>query len=205
MGTVRVAIGLKAHSGWSCLVVLGDIDGEYQVVDRRRVELVDEGTGLWAAQPYHAAEGLDLTDAKNLVERGIEASRRVAIKEMQAVVDRSRRLQHDIVACAVLEPDPMPDWSTADILSVHFRMHKAEGVLFPEALARAAEACGLKLVLVREKQLWQDAEQELALARSALVNRIAAIGKIVGPPWGRDQKNAALAAMIVLRRRHGQA
>jgi hypothetical protein len=140
-----------------------------------------------------------------MVKRGVEASRRIAIQEMQAIVARSRELQHEIVACAVLEPDPMPDWSTADILSVHFRMHKAEGVLFPESVARAAEACALKLVLVREKRLWQDAEQELALAHGALVNRIAAIGKVVGPPWGRDQKNAALAAMIVLRKCHGQA
>jgi hypothetical protein len=198
VGTVRVAYGLKAHSGWSCLVVLGAVGAGYQVIDRRRIELVEENTASWAAQPYHAAAGLDPADARDMVTRGIEAARRVAVKEMQGAVKRSRELQHDIVACAVIVPEPMPDWSTEEILSVHFRMHKAEGELFPDALARAADACGLQLVAVREKPLFEQAEKELVIARSALTKRIAALGKAAGPPWGKDQKNAALAAMIAL-------
>ncbi len=198
METVRVAFGLKAHSGWSCLVVLGAEDAGYRVIDRRRIELVEEGTASWAAQPYHAAERSDPKEALDIVRRGIEAARRVAAEEMRAAVQRSRELQHDMVACAVLVPEPMPDWSTDEILSVHFRMHKAEGVLFPDALARAADACGLNLVAVREKRLWEEAEKELVIARSALMDRIAALGKAAGPPWARDQKSAALAAMIAL-------
>jgi len=174
------------------------VDAGYHVIDRRRIELVEQGTGSWAAQPYHAADGMDPDKARDIVSRGIEAARRVAVKEMQAAVKRSRELQHDIVACAVLVPEPMPDWSTAEILSVHFRMHKAEGVLFPDALAKAANACGLNLVAVREKRLWEEAEEELAIARSTLMERIAALGKAAGPPWGKDQKTAALAAMIAL-------
>jgi hypothetical protein len=198
MGTLRVAYGLKAHSGWSALVVLGAVGAGYHVVDRRRIELVEENTASWAAQPYHAAKRSDAHEAESIVRRGIEAARRAAVKEMQAAQKRSRELEHDVVACAVLMPEPMPDWSTEAILSVHFRMHKAEGVLFPDALARAAAACGLHLVAVREKLLWERAEKELATARSALMNRIAALGKAAGPPWGKDQKSAALAAMIAL-------
>lgn len=200
VGKTRVAFGLKAHSGWSCLVVLGAEDAGYHVLDRRRIELVERGTAPWASQPYHAAEGLDLVEARDIVRRGIEAARRVAVMEMQAAVERSRELLHDIVACAVLVPEPMPDWSTDEILSVHFRMHKAEGVLFPDALARAADACRLKYLAVREKELWQTAEKELVIAPSTLMDRIVALGKAAGPPWGKDQKNAALAAMIALEK-----
>jgi hypothetical protein len=196
--TVRVAFGLKAHSGWSALVVLAAAGAGYRVIDRRRIELVEVGTASWARQPYHAARGLDPDEAQDIVRRGIEAARRIAVKEMQAAVERSRQLQHEIVASAVLVPTPMPDWSTAEILSVHFRMHKAEGVLFPDALAKAASACGLNLVAVREKLLWEQAEKELAVARSALMTMIAALGKAAGPPWGKDQTSAALAAMIAL-------
>jgi hypothetical protein len=32
-----------------------------------------------------------------------------------------------------------------------------------------------------------------------LLKRVAALGKSVGPPWGKDQKDAALAAMIALQ------
>jgi hypothetical protein len=38
------------------------------------------------------------------------------------------------------------DFVAREILAVHFRTHKAEGARFRAALARAAEACGLKFL-----------------------------------------------------------
>ena len=57
----------------------------------------------------------------------------------------------------------MPAWSVDEILAVHFRMHKAEGVLFREALAGAATKCGLRLVQVPEKELDAHAARALAV------------------------------------------
>jgi hypothetical protein len=95
----------------------------------------------------------------------------------------------------------MPDWTVDEILAVHFRMHKAEGVLFRDALAGAARSCRLKLLEVPEKQLDEQAERALATSVSSLRKTIASLGKSVGPPWGKDQKDAALAAMIALQGR----
>jgi hypothetical protein len=184
---MRVALGFKAHSGWAALVCIGSAREGLQVVDRCRIELIDPGE-TWAKMPYHAAEESKGEAARSLVARGIESAHRVAAREMRDVVARLRDGQHDVVACAVLTPDPMPKWSTEDILAVHFRMHKAEGVLFPEALCRAAEACGLELVAVPEKQL--DIER--------FSKTVAVLGKSVGAPWGKDQKIASVAAMIAL-------
>ncbi len=179
------------------------MDAGYQVIDRRRIELVEVGMASWARQPYHAAQRLDPDGARDIVRRGIDAARRAAVREMQATVKRSRALQHEIVACALLVPEPMPDWSTEEILAVHFRMHKAEGVLFTDAIARAAARCGLHVIAVREKRLWEAAEKELATARGALMKTIAELGKAAGPPWAKDQKSAALAAMIALGKSPG--
>ena len=41
---MKVAFGVKAHSGWAALVVLGTVSGEHQVVARRRMELVAKET-----------------------------------------------------------------------------------------------------------------------------------------------------------------
>ena len=198
---MRVAVGLKAHSGWASLVVVGRRGGEYQVADRRRIELVAAEDTPWAKQPYHAAEGLHGDAARDLVARGVEAARRSAVREMRAALSRSHELGHEIVACAVLVPDPMPDWSTDEILAVHFRMHKAEGVLFPDVLVRGAAACELSVVVIPEKRLGEYAETSLARPISRLMKEIEALGKSVGAPWGKDQKSAALAAMIGL---HGK-
>jgi hypothetical protein len=192
---MKVAFGLKAHSGWAALVVVGRRADELVVVDRRRVELVEEE---WAKQPYHAANQLAADAARELVHRGIESARRVALREMQEAVKRERVRANEIVACAVLAANPMPDWTVDEILAVHFRMHKAEGVLFRETLARAAEACGLKLVAILEDRLTAHAEKVLRTPASSLLTKIAALGKAAGPPWGKDQKDAALAGVVAL-------
>jgi hypothetical protein len=168
------------------------------VVDQRRVELVEEADAPWARQPYHAAEGLPPNEARALVKRGIESARRLALRQIQAASKAAGAAGHDIAGCAVLVGEPMPDWSVDEILAVHIRMHKAEGVLFRDALARATEACGLRLVAIPEKTLTVHAQKVLAAPPAAFMKRIATIGKSVGPPWGKDQKDAALAAMVAL-------
>jgi hypothetical protein len=198
---MTVAFGLKAHSGWAALVVLGKDGGELQVVDRRRIELVEREEVSWAKQPYHAAEHLSAADARVLVERGVASARRIAVREIRMAVTRAIEAGHDVAACAVLAGDPMPDWAVDEILAVHVRMHKAEGVLFRDALARAAGTCTLKVVEVPEKQLDQHAERALDISLNSARKTIASLGKSVGAPWGKDQKDATLAAMIALHER----
>ncbi|MBI2947570.1 MAG: hypothetical protein HYY23_07980 [Verrucomicrobia bacterium] len=194
---MKVALGLKAHSGWAALVALGHGGNRLQVLGRRRIELVENG-GEWARQPYHAAEGLSRAEAEHVVRRSLQAARRCAVREISAEVNRLQETKHEVCACAVLVGDGMPDWSVEEILAVHFRMHKAEGVLFRDALMEAARECQLTLVAIPEKRLPEHAEQSLATPESRLLSEIAALGKSVGPPWGRDEKDAALAARIAL-------
>jgi hypothetical protein len=192
---MKVAFGMKAHSGWAALVVLGKRSDDLVVVDRRRIELVEEE---WAKQPYHAAEDLKPAAARDVVKRGVDSAHRIALREMRAAVKREQERENEITACAVLVAAPMPDWSVDQILAVHFRMHKAEGVLFRAALARAAEGCGLRLVAIPEKLLGKHAEKALGTPVSRLVKKVGTLGKSVGPPWGKDQKDAALAALVGL-------
>jgi len=197
---MKVAFGMKAHSGWAALVVLGRRGAELQVVDRRRIDLVEKDEEAWAKQPYHAAEPLKPEAARALVERGVETTRRVAVREISAAEQRARGAGHQVAACGVLTTAPMPGWTVDEILAVHFRMHKAEGVLFRDALVRAARACGLTAVEILEKQVEQQAEAVLATPLADLRKTLASLGKAAGPPWGKDQKEASLAAMIALAR-----
>jgi hypothetical protein len=195
---MKVAFGMKAHSGWAALVVVGERDGDLMVADRRRVELVEDE---WARQPYHAAEDLKPSAARDVVKRGVEAARRIAVREMRAAVKRERERGNEVRACAVLVAGPMPEWSVEEILAVHFRMHKAEGVLFRDVLCSAAKVCGLRLVEIPEKALTPHAEVALGIPASSLAKEILRLGKSAGPPWGKDQKEAALAALVALQGR----
>jgi hypothetical protein len=194
---MNIAFGLKAHSGWAALVALTQRDGEFFVVDRRRIELVEE---LWAKQPYHAAEQLEPNVARGLVKRGIAAANRIALREMRLAIKREQKRNNQVIGCGVLMTEPMPDWSVDEILAVHFRMHKAEGVLFREALSRAAKATNLSVVEIPDKTITAYATKELRMSADELNKMIAKLGKTCGPPWGKDQKEAALAAAVALRR-----
>jgi hypothetical protein len=192
---MNVVFGFKAHSGWAALVVVGKRRDEVVVVDRRRIELVEQS---WAKQPYHAAEGLERQKARDLVKRAVESVHRIALSEMKAAIKRERERKNEVVGCSVLVGTPMPGWTTDEILAVHFRMHKAEGVLFQVALLQAAEQCKLKTLPVLEKELMAQASSQLGTHPDLLVKQIGALGKSVGPPWGKDQKDAALAALMPL-------
>lgn len=192
---MNVVFGFKAHSGWAALVALGKSGRKYEVVARRRLELVDEE---WAKQPYHAAEELPTTEARALVKRGIQSAHRIARRELRTALQQQRELGNDVTGCAVLVGTPMPAWSVDQILAVHFRMHQAEGVLFREALADAAKSCDLNLVTLPEKTLLQEAEKRLRKSANDLNQTLKELGKSAGPPWGKDQKDATLAALIML-------
>jgi hypothetical protein len=180
-------MGLKTHSGWAALVAIGKDRGEqFYLIERRRIELVDEP---WAKQPYHAAEGLRIEEARDVVRRGIDAARAIAVREMKAAIQRLKDGGYAAVSCGIITGNPMPaDWTVDDILAVHLRMHKAEGVLFQDVLLTAAAECSLKAVSVNEKRLFEEAGR-------TQMELIAQIGRNAGPPWGQDQRAAALAAM----------
>ena len=137
--------------------------------------------------------------ARGVVHRGVAAARQIANREMRAAIERARAAKHEIAACAVLVGEPMPDWSVEQILAAHLRLHRAEGALFQDALGTAARACGITLLAVPVKQLATEARTAFGSRTEEVLARIALLGKPVGPPWGKDQKEAALAAAIALR------
>jgi hypothetical protein len=169
------------------------------VIDRRRIELADPADGEWARQPYHAAEGLPSARAKAVVNRGITTARTMAVNEIKQAIARVEEAGHTVTGCAVLVGTPMPDWSVDEILAVHFRMHQAEGVLYRDVLIDAARACKLKVIEISEKRVSEEAARVLKQSAEQLSQHVSALKAQVGAPWGKDQKDAALAAMIALK------
>jgi len=185
--STKVVVGIKSHSGWAAIVVVAISKAGLEVIDRRRLELVETENLSWAKQPYHAAEALAPKEAQVLIERATKAARQVAAREVKKVLKTLQAEGHEIAGCALLTGKPMPNWTTEQIRSVHVRMHMAEGVLFPTAIAEAVRKCSVPLIEIREK--------ELGPLATRLSKEIAAIGKAIGPPWTADQKNATLAAV----------
>jgi hypothetical protein len=204
---MKLVLGFKAHSGWAAMVALGGTppardgnSGQRLIVfERRRVELSDPADGEWSRQPYHAAERLPAARARDVVARGVETARGMALQEIQSAVARAKAARHAVAGCAVLIGTPMPAWTVDEILAVHLRMHQAEGALFRGVLIDAARACNLAVVEPFEKRIGVEAERALSLSEDRLNELLSSLKTQVGPPWGKDQKDAALAAMIGLK------
>ena len=192
---MRVSLGLKARTGRATLVVIGG-ESELHVLERSQLRLLPEGDFA----PYHAAEGLAPAAARESVNRSIASAHHLAAEAIRSAADLLTKAGHDVCGCGVLVGSGMPSWSTDEILAVHVRMHQAEGELFREALDAGARSCGLIVTPLREKSALDDAATMLNLGRTDLETRLAALGKTVGPPWGKDQKEAAAAAMAALSR-----
>jgi hypothetical protein len=188
------AIGLRPHTGWAALVVLG---GDPPALsERRRLDLRAPGI---PDQLYHLAAELEFADAERLVAQTVAAVREVAVRALRVAVEEQRAAGRRIVGCAVigaLRQTP----GLAAILGSHPRIHAAEGDLFRGALADAARATRTELIEIAERTIAADVAGALHITVPALEGRVAELGRAAGPPWRVDQKVAAMAALLVLAR-----
>lgn len=120
---------------------------------------------------FHMAAKMDRTAAAKWIARAREKALANAKSALAPLVAR------DVAACAVVAK-PTEAGSLDDILASHPRIHTAEGCFYRDVLR---EACPVPVQLVPPASL--DATK---------------VGKLAGPPWGRDQKLAALAAWAVM-------
>ncbi len=143
-------------------------------------------------------KGSQPANARESVKRSIADAHRLAESGLREAAQRAAEAGHELSGCAVLVGTGMPDWSTDEILAVHVRMHKAEGELFRDVLVAGTRACDLPLTTLPDKSALDDAARKLGLTRARLDARLAMLGKSAGPPWGKDQKEAAAAALVAL-------
>jgi hypothetical protein len=189
---MRTALGVRAHSGWAALVaVAGTIDAP-RVLERRRIVIADPDLP-GSRQPYHAAAELPFPEGEAFIGRAIESSRALALETLSATIQALRSRGHDVAACGVLLGSGKALPPLEKVLASHALIHTAEGQMFRDVLIWATT----------ERRLAVSGVQEKSLDASAL-QRVASLGKRIGPPWTQDQKYAAVAAFMALMRSEPQ-
>jgi hypothetical protein len=195
----RAAIGCRSHSGWAALVALtGPVDSP-QVIDRRRIDIADAGI-RGSKQPFHAAEPMQFPDAEAFLKRCSSSTSRLAVASLRAAMGdlRSRGYQPSSFAVTLGSGRPLPPLKT--VLGSHALIHTAEGEFYRDQLVIAGKQCGLTIVAVKERELYDRASAHFRIPLGELERRVADLGKPLGPPWTQDQKCAALIAWLALGR-----
>ena len=195
-----VALGLRVHSGWAALIALSGPLATPAVLARRRIELVDRDSP-GGNQPFHAARGLPLDAARELVGRARDGATRMARGALAAAAGELRRQGAARIACGILQSSARPLPSLAAVLASHALVHTAEGELFRDALAEAAASEGvaaLRALRIKERELLDRCTARLGIAPGGLERHLAELGRALGPPWRQDEKLATLAAWLSL-------
>src|SRR4051794_38279500 len=182
-------IGVSDHGGWAVLVTVAP-DGS--LLDRRRVELVDEGL---PKIPHHSeGQRLPLDEAVALVERVRVSAERHSILALDAVAT----VVPHIRGVALRNCPPLPP-TIAERIKDYRAQNNADWVMYRQALAAAAETRGWPVH-------WFDAKNVLGAASEALgVDNLDAhftqVRNSFGPPWTKDHKIAMAAAIAALHTR----
>jgi hypothetical protein len=186
-------IGVSDHGGWAVLVTVA-ADGT--LLDRRRVELVDDDL---PKIPHHSeAQTLPLHEAVALVERVRASAERHAKRGLEAVAMKvpGRILGIALRQCPVLPP------TIAGRIGDYRAQNVADWVMYRKALAAAAEARGWAVHWYDAKKVFHAASEALGIAD--LDTHFLRMRRSIGPPWSRDHKVAMAAAVVAARARRSQ-
>src|ERR1700692_2394070 len=178
-------IGVSDHGGWAVLV---PVAGDGTRLDRRRVELVDEGL---PKIPHHSeGQGLPLHDAVALVERVRVSAERHAKLGLDAV---AMTVPGRILGIALRKCPELPP-TIAERIKDYRAQNVADWVMYRKALAAAAAARGWALHWYAGKKVSEAASEALGI--EDLDAHFLQLRRSIGPPWSMDHKVAMAAAIV---------
>lgn len=181
-------IGVSDHGGWAILVT---VTGDGTLLDRRRVELVDDDL---PKIPHHSeGQRLPIDEAVALVERVRVSAERHAKLRLDEV---AKTVPGRIVGVALRQCPELPP-TIAERITDYRAQNVADWVMYRRALAAAAEARGWGVHWYDAKKVFGAAS--VALGIEDLDTHFLQLRKSIGPPWSIDHKLAMAAALVAAR------
>jgi hypothetical protein len=189
-----VRLGITHHLGWAVAVTA---DADHEVVDRRRIELIEPG--LPNAPIHHEGGPHELHRSGDPLDDGALAA---LVTEVRSSVVRAASAGLDALAAAL--PEPVTSMSIrawpvdfpTDI-SVQRRVpyeSRADSVMYSQVLAELAHLRGWEVHRYDAKTVELDAVRVLGpRAKQVLHGPRAALGA----PWTKDHRTALAATIVV--------
>jgi len=177
-------VGIAHHLGWAVAVTAST---GHEVVDRRRIELIEPG--MPTAPIHHEGKPLD------------DAATAALVTKVRASAMRATSASLDELAAAVSEPVvsmSLRAWPLdfPDDIAVQRRApneSRADSIMYRQVLAECARARGWDVHLYDAKDVESQAASILGAQADEVLRGPRAT---LGPPWAKDHR-MALAATIV--------
>ena len=182
-------LGIAHHLGWAVAVTA---TAGHEVVDRRRIELIEPGVA--AAPIHHEGKPLDDDDAAELVAK-VRAS---AARATSASLDELASAVSEPIVSMSLRAWPVDFPSDIVVLRRAPYESRADSVMYRQVLAELAQARGWDVHLYDAKDVESQAVSVLGERAEEVLRGPRAT---LGPPWGADHRMALAATIMAGRTR----
>ena len=194
--TASAAVGFTVRTGRAVTVVVEGTRRAPTLVLRHEIGLADP----WVPEsghPYHRELGDSGRAGEQARRRGCEAARRASRRAIGAFVAGARAHGIEprvaaIVTSTLIDPE--------QVRGAHPRAHAQEDRLYRDAVEGALADCGVRIVTFLDKNVRVEADRRLAGAGRSIDETLKVFSHVVGTPWSAPEKQAALAAWLVLPR-----
>jgi hypothetical protein len=177
------------------MVVLGGLAAAPTLLTRSRV-ILHRPAG--SKQPYHAVESMNTEAAAARLDEYMAVSVRLALASILSESEKLKGLGLRLGAVGILDSSGRKYVGLSSILASHALIHGADGDHFRNALSSAAEQHGLRVCRVPARGVETHAAEHLKQPVDRLLDAVNQLGRVAGPPWGADQKKAALLTWSLL-------
>jgi hypothetical protein len=189
----QYSIGIEDHYAWANLVSLITSGPDEVLLDRRRVELLDQP--LPASPYHHDTRRMPLSEAEQLV-RDVKTSAHQRAKF--ALSSLTTALAPATCRGIAIRVPPLPHLP-ATVAEVHADsriMNRADGMIYHQALTRAAAELNLRVSYFAKDTVLALAAQARGTTARELERRLQALGTTHGPPWRRGHMLACAGAIL---------
>jgi hypothetical protein len=158
--------------------------------------LIDEGL---PTMPYHhETVGMPESEANALIARVRQSVEQRTARELSRLVAELTPAWR-VVALAVREPPyaSLPA-SVAGVRASYALQNAADGVMYHQALCRAARDLGLDVHAIRRKGEMPRAAERLGVSVQQIEDFVSRTGRPDGPPWTQEHRSACAAGLAAL-------
>lgn len=189
----QYVVGIEDHYAWANLVSVAAVGSDDRLLDRRRVELLDDGL---PASPYHRDTiGMPSRDAETLVRKVRASARHRAQSALSSLIADLAPATCRGIALRRPPLTRLPN-SVAEVHADPLIRNRADGMIYHLALTDAALELGLEVSHFDKEMVLTLAAAARGTTAWALEHRLKELGKLHGPPWRRGHIVAYAGAIL---------
>ena len=187
------SIGIEDHYAWANLVSVTTSGPNEILLDKRRVELLDQQ--LTASPYHHETLQMPLSGAEKLVRDVKTSANKRAKSALSSLIEELAPAKCRGIAIRV---PPLPDLP-ATVAEVHANtwiMNRADGMIYHQALTQAAAQLNLRVFYFEKDNVLELAAQARGKTARDLERQLKAFGTTLGPPWRKGHVVACAGAIF---------